>query len=159
MADLNGDGKPDLVVADGYADCVSVLLGNGNGTFQNQVTFATSSHPYYLALADFSGAGKLDLAVTTASTPISFWATATAPSRVSQLSRPARTPTYLAVGDVNGDGRPDLVLAGILGNTVSPLLNTSNGDFTGPTYTIVDPAAATQLVITARPTPRQQADP
>ena len=41
MGDVNGDGIPDLVVANQDSDTVSVLLGNGNGTFQAQQTFAT----------------------------------------------------------------------------------------------------------------------
>ena len=42
---LTGDGKPDLVVANEYSNTVSVLLGNGNGTFQAQQTFATGNDP------------------------------------------------------------------------------------------------------------------
>ena len=43
VGDVNGDGKPDLVVtnSNGGSNTVSVLLGNGNGTFQNQTTLAT----------------------------------------------------------------------------------------------------------------------
>ena len=41
VGDVNGDGKPDLVVANAFSNTVSVLLGNGNGTFQTQQTFAT----------------------------------------------------------------------------------------------------------------------
>ena len=41
VADVNGDGKPDLIVANYYGSTVSVLLGNGNGTFQAPVNFAT----------------------------------------------------------------------------------------------------------------------
>ena len=43
VADVNGDGKPDLVVANDDSNTVSVLLGNGNGTFQAQQTFATGA--------------------------------------------------------------------------------------------------------------------
>ena len=46
VADVNGDGKPDLVVANYGNNTVSVLLGNGNGTFQTQQTFATGTEPY-----------------------------------------------------------------------------------------------------------------
>ena len=46
VADVNGDGKPDLVVANQGSNTVSVLLGNGNGTFQAQQTFAAGPKPH-----------------------------------------------------------------------------------------------------------------
>ncbi len=63
VADVNGDGKPDLVVANYGSNTVSVLLGNGNGTFQTQQTFATGSEPYSVAVASLNGDGKPDLVV------------------------------------------------------------------------------------------------
>ena len=63
VADVNGDGKPDLVVANYGSNTVSVLLGNGNGTFQAQQTFATGTIPYSVAVADVNGDGKPDLVV------------------------------------------------------------------------------------------------
>ena len=83
QGDLNGDGIPDLVVANRGSNSVSVLLGNGNGTFQAQTTYATGSEPYSLTLADVTGDGKLDLLVANQSSNRSAccWATATAPSR------------------------------------------------------------------------------
>ena len=53
LGDLNGDGKPDLVVANYISNTVSVLLGNGNGTFQAQQTFLAGPHPYAVAVARF----------------------------------------------------------------------------------------------------------
>ena len=63
VADLNGDGIPDIVTANYGSDTVSVLLGNGNGTFQPQQTFAAGSGPASVAVADLNGDGKLDLVV------------------------------------------------------------------------------------------------
>ena len=61
---MNGDGKPDLVVANRcYSNTVSVLLGNGNGTFQAQQTFATGTSPCSVAVGDVNGDGKPDLVV------------------------------------------------------------------------------------------------
>ena len=63
IGDVNGDGKPDLVVANSDGNTVSVLLGNGNGTFQAQQTFATGDDPYSVAVADVTGDGKPDIVV------------------------------------------------------------------------------------------------
>ena len=61
--DFNGDGRLDLAVANGYDNAVSVLLGNGDGTFQPQVTYAVGSGPDAIVAGDFTGDGRLDLAV------------------------------------------------------------------------------------------------
>ena len=63
VGDVNGDGKPDLVVANEGSNTVSVLLGNGNGTFQAQQTFATGTDPISVAVGDVNGDGKPDLVV------------------------------------------------------------------------------------------------
>jgi FG-GAP-like repeat/Cep192 domain 4/HYDIN/CFA65/VesB-like, Ig-like domain len=64
VADLNGDNRLDLVVRNAPTDTVSVLLGNGDGTFQGPLTFATGPQPQQVMVGDFNGDGQLDLAVT-----------------------------------------------------------------------------------------------
>ena len=61
--DFNGDGRTDLAVANYGSDDVSVLLGNGDGTFQDQVRYAAGSGPIALVAGDFNGDGRTDLAV------------------------------------------------------------------------------------------------
>ena len=61
--DFTGDGRTDLAVANGNADTVSVLLGNGDGTFQPQVTYAVGIEPDAIVAGDFTGDGRTDLAV------------------------------------------------------------------------------------------------
>src|SRR5437867_3097436 len=66
IGDLNGDGRPDLAVANGGCNTVSVLLGNGNGTVGPKNDYGTGNYPYSVAIGDLNGDGKPDLAVANA---------------------------------------------------------------------------------------------
>ena len=111
--DFNGDGILDLIVTNSGDGTVSVLLGNGDGTFQPQVVSPSQSGANYLAVGDFDGDGILDVAVTSFSDPDievllgngngSF----NAPILVSASALP--NACGLAAGDLNHDGRADLV--------------------------------------------------
>src|SRR6516225_9992972 len=61
IGDFNGDGKPDLVTANNGSYNLSVLLGNGHGTFQAAVNYAVGQPPVFVTVGDFNGDGKLDL--------------------------------------------------------------------------------------------------
>jgi hypothetical protein len=64
VADLNGDGKLDLITANAYStNNVSVLLGKGNGSFQAAQNYTLGIYPSAVAVADLNGDGVLDLAV------------------------------------------------------------------------------------------------
>src|SRR5262249_13329969 len=58
IADVNGDGKPDLVTATAGSNAVSVLLGNGDGTFQGQISYAAGFADFSVAVGDLNGDGK-----------------------------------------------------------------------------------------------------
>ena len=62
IGDLNGDGHPDLVVANEWSGNVSVLLGNGGGSFQSAVNYGAGGGPHSVAISDFNGNNALDLA-------------------------------------------------------------------------------------------------
>ena len=61
VADLNGDGKVDLVVTNSYFADVAVLLGNGDRSFRPSLFFGTGDGPYRVIVADMNGDGKWDL--------------------------------------------------------------------------------------------------
>ena len=61
--DFNGDGKPDLAVANQGSNTLSILIGDGTGRFAAPTTITTAGGPSALVGADFNGDGKLDLAI------------------------------------------------------------------------------------------------
>ncbi len=61
IADLNGDGKPDLVVANGGSPNVNILLGTGTGSFGAATNFGIGAFPGSVSVADIDGDGKLDV--------------------------------------------------------------------------------------------------
>ncbi len=64
VGDFNGDGKPDLAVANAESDTISVLLADGDGGFQSRGNYNTAaSSPSSVAAGDFNGDGKTDLVV------------------------------------------------------------------------------------------------
>ncbi len=93
--DFNGDGRTDLAVSTDFDNHISVLLGNGDGTFQPAMDYWTAADAVTLVAGDFSGDGRTDLAVVNieGDTCRSCWATATAPSRTCCRTRWGSTLT------------------------------------------------------------------
>ena len=150
MADVNGDGIPDVVLGSYSSSNVTVLLGNGNGTFQNPATFAANSRSLSVAVADVNGDGKPDLLVGgLGSGSLGILLGNGNGTFQNQINfAVGQSIGNVAVADVNGDGRPDLVITEPKGGNVNVLLNSTNGNFAGQIYTI-SPAAAAQFAITA----------
>ena len=131
LADVNGDGIPDLVVANENSNTVSMLMGNGNGTFQAQLTFATGNEPCSVAIGDLHGNSIPDLVVAnrTDGTLSVLLGNGNGTFQTQQTFTTGNYPTAVAVGDVNGDGNSDLVVAKEGSNSVSVLLGNGNGTF------------------------------
>jgi hypothetical protein len=128
--DLNGDGHPDLTVANGVDGTVSVLLGNGNGTFQTAVSYAAGSFPAAIAVADLNGDGKLDLAASDFDEDGNVYVLLGSGNGTFQTAVPYPTGSPangLVSGDFNGDGKPDLGVTNLGGITL--LLGFGDGTF------------------------------
>ena len=129
--DFNGDGRTDLAVANFASGDVSVLLGNGDGTFQNQGRYAVGLGPDAIVAGDFNGDGRTDLAVANgASSDVSVLlgngdGTFQTPVRYAVGTE----PEALVAGDFNGDGCTDLAVANYGSNDVSVLLGNGDGTF------------------------------
>ena len=125
LGDVNADGRPDLAVANVSSDNVSVLLGNGNGTFQPDVTFAAGDDPTSVALGDVNGDGQPDLAVANfASDNVSvLLGNGDGTFQPAVNFAAGNSPRSVALADVNRDGRPDLAVANRDSDNVSVLLN------------------------------------
>jgi len=154
VADMNGDGRPDIVVALDNAGGGYVLLGNGDGTFQSPTLFASATNPTTsLVVVDVNGDGKPDLVEGSyyGRYPFNGTISILLGNGDGTFQNPTTFATgaitrSVAVGDFNGDGRPDLAVANYGSNTVSVLLNAGNDNFTGQVYTIVNPI---HLTVTA----------
>jgi hypothetical protein len=129
VGDFNGDGKLDLVTANSGDNNVSVLRGNGNGTFQTAVSFAVGVDPTSVAVGDLNNDGHPDLVTAnTGSDDVSVLVNNGSGGFLPQLRfsvEPGSLPNSVAIGDFNGDGKPDLVTAIPGHSSVSVLLNTS----------------------------------
>ena len=121
--DFSGNGRIDLAVATagnnnyGIGSAVSVLLGNGDGTFQPQVTYAVGSGA--IVAGDFTGDGPLDLAVSSYSTNSVFVLLGTGDGTFVGPGQLATTPYATPlVADVTGDGTDDVLVVDGSGNII-----------------------------------------
>jgi hypothetical protein len=143
VGDFNGDGKLDLALGcdlqsgfTGSPGTVSVLLGNGDGSFQPPMNFAAGTGVVGIVAGDFNGDGKLDLVVANAPTVVSHTVSLLLgkgdgtflPATSVEVGSP---PIGVTAADVNGDGRLDLVVASG-GLNITVMIGNGDGTFQPP---------------------------
>ena len=143
-ADLNGDGKVDLVGAG--ANVVSVMLGNGNGTFGAKADFPVAPDPQAVAAGDFNSDGKVDLVATLNDPELSLaLLTGTGTGTFNPAIYFPNTSGFdspaIAATDLNSDGKLDLVVMHniacytapcVAADSITILLGNGNGTFQTP---------------------------
>jgi hypothetical protein len=135
-ADFNRDGITDIVTTNIGDNTLSVLFGNGDGTFKEHVTVAAAKDPRALVVSDFNGDGRLDLAVACSGSDDVAILSGLPEGRFTEAGRYAvhKTPVSIASGDLNGDRSSDLAVA-LRNDKVKVLLGNSDGTFRdGPVY-------------------------
>jgi len=144
IQDLNGDGKPDLAIANAWMDweqqvgdswqgfsTVSIRLNRGDGTFLPRRDYETGAGSVAIATGDLNGDGAPDLVTANNGSDSDAGTVSVLLGRgdgsfLPKQDYPAGEETLsVAIGDVNGDHKPDVVTAG--GSTVSVFLNAGNG--------------------------------
>jgi hypothetical protein len=134
VGDFNGDGTPDLAVANKYSGTVSVLLANGDGSFRPAVNYDVGGTPTSVAVGDVNGDGLPDLAVANPSgnTVSVLLGNGDGSFQAARSFAAGDHPQSVVLGDFNGDGLQDLAVGDYSGG-VSVLLSNGDGSFQAPT--------------------------
>lgn len=137
IADVNGDNKLDIIAAnaDLLPGQLTVLLGNGDGTFQSGLNYSVALNPEAIVAADFNCDGKLDLAVAnTGSGQINLlYGNGNGTFTTGPNLQTQKNPVAMVTADFNQDGIPDLAVLNELSGSVSVWLGKPGcGGFTAP---------------------------
>ena len=139
IGDMDGDGKPDLITANNYGsglggNSVSILRNTSSITFFSfapKVDIGTGAAPQSVAIGDLNGDGKLDIAIANyGNNTVSLFANTSSIDTLGFAPKidftTGSNPTQVTIGDINGDGKPDLATSNSGSNTVSILRNIGN---------------------------------
>ncbi len=140
LADMNGDGNLDMLIANAGDNTVSELLGDGTGAFTVAPgsPFSAGSKPSSLAIGDFNGDGVADfITANSNSNNVTLLLGSLAGGFTAATSSPfaaGSNPAAVVIGDFNGDGKPDAAIANLSGNSVTVLLNSLPAITANPAY-------------------------
>ncbi|MDQ6786208.1 MAG: VCBS repeat-containing protein [Acidobacteriota bacterium] len=144
--DFNGDGKPDLATTNNFDNnSVSILLNNGDGTFQTPVSYNIGAATGSIVAGDFNGDGKRDLAVNAGSFSVDvLLGNGDGTFQPNLYSNVNLNPGSLVVADFNGDGKQDLAMS--VQNNVAVLLGNGSGTFQPAVYFFLGSSTPSSLV-------------
>jgi hypothetical protein len=152
-ADVNGDGRPDLISANLFAHTLTVLTNNGSGGFVLSSSPGVGTNPYSVTSADVNGDGWPDLISANRGPNTLTVLTNNGSGGFVLASSPGvgDGPQSVTAADVNGDGTPDLISANFFGHTLTVLFNAATlftGSFAGDgsSLTALNAAALTGAV-------------
>jgi uncharacterized protein (DUF2141 family) len=131
-ADVNMDGRMDLICANPYDNTLSLLTNNGNGGLVLGSTLAVGNGSYTVAAADLNGDGKVDLICANSydNTLLVFTNNGSGGFVTNATYAVGPYPYSVTAADLNGDGKLDLICANNGSNTLSVLTNNGSGSFT-----------------------------
>ena len=134
VGDFNGDGRPDLATANLDSGDIAVLLGNGDGSFQDPRRFGAGAYPASLVAGDFNGDHQVDLATANLGSGDIAVLLGNGDGSFQDPRRfgAGAYPASLVAGDFNSDGRPDLATADAGSDDVAVLLGNGDGSFQDP---------------------------
>ncbi|HTX39950.1 MAG TPA: FG-GAP-like repeat-containing protein, partial [Bryobacteraceae bacterium] len=127
--DFNHDGNIDLAVTTDNTSSITILLGNGDGTFRSPITVNTGSFPEFIASADLNGDGAPDLVVSTSAGIAVHFGNGDGTFQGPQIISTPSNVYGIAVADLNHDGKPDIVASLANQSVVLVLLNAGGGTF------------------------------
>src|SRR6185369_13645022 len=155
--DFDGNGALDLVTANNSSGTLSLLLNNGDGSFRPRIDLAVGAAPRAVAVGDFNGDGRLDVVTAqqlsdTVSVLLGNGDGTFARPLVFAASGQNFTPQSLALGDINGDGKLDLVIKSVSfldsdAFQVGVLLGRGDGTFQAPLLGAAQPGGSGDLAL------------
>jgi hypothetical protein len=149
IADLNGDGHPDIILTDGTADKIDLLLNNGDGSIGGFQSYNVGNYPTSAVVGDFNGDGKPDIAYTlNHANAVGFlFGSGNGLFTTGQNFVTVNSPYAITTADMSGDGHNDLIVIDTQtfapGDSLAIIPGNGDGTFRSPIYfaTANDPRA------------------